>query len=136
MIGKPSCWSLSFTRECFFQWKNSFFVFGQHWCRATFFQNQPAQITKSIEVMLAKWNGKLIAVSFLLNLTPLGLPHIKKGRLWNMVKSTWISKFHLTRSFQQETSEAQQGSTWRLVELFKSRNDSRHQHCGWFFVGR
>ena len=45
--------------------------------------------------MLAKWNGKLIAVSFLLNLTPWGLPHIKKGRPWNMAKSTLKSKFHL-----------------------------------------
>ena len=63
-------------------------------------------MTKIIEVMLAKWNGKLIALSDLLNLTPLELPHIKKGRLWNMAKSTWISKFHLTRSFQQEISGA------------------------------
>ena len=46
-------------------------------------------MTKIIEVMLAKWNAKLIAVSYLLNLTPLELPHIKKGRLWNMAKSTW-----------------------------------------------
>ena len=37
--------------------------------------------------MLARWNGKLIAVSFLLNLIPLGLPHITKGRLGNMAKS-------------------------------------------------
>ena len=28
--------------------------------------------------MLAKWNGKLNAVSFLLNLIPLGLPNIKR----------------------------------------------------------
>ena len=106
MIGKPSCWSLSFTRECFFQWKNSFFVFGQHWCRATFFQNQPAQITKSIEVMLAKWNGKLIAVSFLLNLTQLELPHIRKAGFgtWSNPRGKVNSNFCLTRSFQQETS--------------------------------
>ena len=29
--------------------------------------------------MIAKWNAKLIAVSFLLNFSPLELPHIKKG---------------------------------------------------------
>ena len=80
--------------------------------------------------MLAKWNGKLIAVSFLLNLTALGLPHTKKGRLWNMAKSTWICKFHLTCFIQQETRGTWKGSTWRLVELFKSENDSRHQHSG------
>ena len=44
--------------------------------------------------MLTKWNGKLIAVSFLLNLTSLGLSHIKKGLLCSMVKSTWKSEFH------------------------------------------
>ena len=44
--------------------------------------------------MLAKWNGKLIAVSILLNLTPLGLPHIKKGRLCSRAKSMWKSEFH------------------------------------------
>ena len=50
-------------------------------------------MTKIIEVMLAKWNEKLIAVSFLLNLTPLGLPHIKKGRPCSRAKSTWKCKF-------------------------------------------
>ena len=44
--------------------------------------------------MLAKWNGKLIAVCFLLNLTPLVLPHIKKDRLCSMDKSTCKSEFH------------------------------------------
>ena len=44
--------------------------------------------------MLAKLNGKLIAVSFLLNLTPLGLLHIKTDRLCSMPKSTWKSEFH------------------------------------------
>ena len=44
--------------------------------------------------MLAKWNGKLISVRFLLNLTPLGLPHIKKGRLYSRAKSKWKSEFH------------------------------------------
>ena len=44
--------------------------------------------------MLAKWNRKLIAVSFVLNLTPLGFLHIKKGRLCSMDKSTWKSEFH------------------------------------------
>ena len=42
--------------------------------------------------MLAKWNKKLIAISFLLNLIPLGLPDIKKGRLWSMPnpREKWI----------------------------------------------
>ena len=79
MPGKPPYRSLTSTQECSFQSKNSFFVAGQHWCRATFFYNLPAQITRIIEVLLAKWNGKLIAVSFFLNLTPLGLSHIKKA---------------------------------------------------------
>ena len=39
---------------------------------------------------------KVHCVKFLLNLTPLGLPHIKKDRFWSMAKSTWKSKFHLT----------------------------------------
>ena len=94
LIGKPLYWSLTFAQECSFQWKNSFFVVSQHWCRATFFQRLPAQITKIIEVVQVKWNGKLIAVSYLLNLTPLGLRLIKKGRLWSMIRSTWKSKFH------------------------------------------
>ena len=34
-----------------------------------------------LQVMLTKWNGKLIVVSLLLNLTPLGLLYIKKYRL-------------------------------------------------------
>ena len=49
---------------------------------------------QSHEVMLAKRNGKLIAVSFLFNLTPLGLPHVKKERLCSRAKSTWKRKFH------------------------------------------
>ena len=44
--------------------------------------------------MLVKWNWKLIAVSFLLNLTRLELPHIKKGRLYSMAKSKWKSEFY------------------------------------------
>ena len=44
--------------------------------------------------MLAKLNGKLIAVSFLLNLTPLGLLHIKKSQLGSRAKSTWKIEFH------------------------------------------
>ena len=71
-----------------------FFVVGQHWCKATFLQNQPAQITKNIGVMLTKWNGRLIAESCLLILTPLGFSHIKKGRLWSMAKSTCKREFH------------------------------------------
>ena len=47
--------------------------------------------------MLAKWNGKLIVASCLLNLTLLGLPHIKKGRLWSMAKSTWKTEFQPLR---------------------------------------
>ena len=49
--------------------------------------------------MLAKWNEKSIAVSYLLNLATLGLPHIKKDRLWSMAKSTCKSEFHTSRSF-------------------------------------
>ena len=44
--------------------------------------------------MLAKWNRRLIAISYILNLSPLGLPHIKEGRLWSMTKSTCKSEFH------------------------------------------
>ena len=65
-IGKPPYWSLTFTQKCSFQWKNFFFVVGQQLYKANFFQNQPAQITKIIKVVLARWNGKLIAVSYLL----------------------------------------------------------------------
>ena len=46
------------------------------------------------KLLNSKCNGKLIAVSFLLNLTLLGLPHIKKGRLCSRAKSTWKSEFH------------------------------------------
>ena len=58
--------------------------------------------------MLAKWNGKLIAVIFLLNLTLLGLSYMNKGRLWNMAKSTWKSEFYsyvvcLTRAQRSAT---------------------------------
>ena len=44
--------------------------------------------------MLTKWNGKLIAVSYLLNLTPLGFLHINKSRLWSKAKSKCKSEFH------------------------------------------
>ena len=44
--------------------------------------------------MLAKWNGKLIAVSFLFNLTQLGLPHIKKDQLCSRAKSTWKTELN------------------------------------------
>ena len=60
--------------------------------------------------MLAKWNGKLIAVSFLLNLTPLGLPHIKKGRPCSRAKSTWKSEFH-----PKSTAESQTKREFRAV---------------------
>ena len=43
--------------------------------------------------MLAKWNGKLVAVSSLLSLTPLGLLHIKKSRLCSLAKYTCKSEF-------------------------------------------
>ena len=68
-----------------------FFVVGQHWCKATFLQNQPAQIIKILE---SCWPNKLIAESCLLILTPLGLSHIKKGRLWSTAKSTCKCEFH------------------------------------------
>ena len=69
----------------------SFFVVGQHSCKATFLQNQPAQIIKILE---SCWPNKLIAESCLLILTPLGLSHIKKGRLWSTAKSTCKCEFH------------------------------------------
>ena len=68
-----------------------FFVVGQHSCKATFLQNQPAQIIKILE---SCWPNKLIAESCLLILTPLGLSHIKKGRLWSTAKSTCKCEFH------------------------------------------
>ena len=43
--------------------------------------------------MLAKWNGKLIAVSYLLK-NFLRIPAHSDGRLWNMAKSTRKSEFH------------------------------------------
>ena len=49
--------------------------------------------------MLAKWNGKLIVLSFLLDLTPLGLPHIKEGRLCSMAESTRKSELHPYQTF-------------------------------------
>ena len=48
---------------------------------------------KIIKVMLGKWKEKLFAVSYLLNLTQLGLPFIKKGRLWSMAKSRCKREF-------------------------------------------
>ena len=63
LIGKPPYRLLTFTQECSFEPKNSFLMVGQHWFEATYFQNKPVQITKIIEVMLAKW--KLIALSYL-----------------------------------------------------------------------
>ena len=75
LIGKPRYRLLTLTQECSFQWKNSFFVIDQYWCKASFFRNWPAQITKIIKVVLAKWNGKLIAVSYLMK----KLPHIVKA---------------------------------------------------------
>ena len=42
------------------------FVVGQQCCKSTFFQNYPDHITKIVRVVLAKSNGKLIDVSYLL----------------------------------------------------------------------
>ena len=94
MIGRPPYRLLTSPQECSFHWKNSFFVVVQHWCRATFFQYKQAEIAQIIEVMLTKRNGKLIAVNVLLNLTPLGLPHIQKDQICSMTKSAWKSEFH------------------------------------------
>ena len=73
--------------------------------------------------MLAKWNGKLIAVSSLLNLTRLGLSHIKKGRLCSMAKSTWKSEFHPYMVF---SSRAQ----WSIMtnENFTLSSINKDQH--------
>ena len=54
------------------------------------------------KVMLDNWNEELIAVSCLLNLTPLGLPHIKRGQPWSMATSRVKVNSTLTRSFQHE----------------------------------
>ena len=92
LIGKPPYRSLTFIQECSFQWKSSFFVVGQHWCKVTFFQNLLAQI-RIIKVILAKWNGKLIEVSYLLkNFVRIAIH--SEDRVWNMTTSTRKSKFH------------------------------------------
>ena len=49
--------------------------------------------------MMAKWIRKLVAVIYLLNLGPLGLPHILKCSLWGMAKSTCKSQFHIYTIF-------------------------------------
>ena len=54
LIGKPPYRSLTFTQECAFKWKNSFFVAGQQWYEAIFFRNYPAQIIKIIKIVLTK----------------------------------------------------------------------------------
>ena len=56
------------------------------------------------KVMLEKWNGKLIAVNCILNFTPLGLAHIKRGQPWSMAISRVKVNSSLTRSFQQDPS--------------------------------
>ena len=71
---------MTFTQECSFQWKNSFFVVGQYWCKANLLQNKPAQIRKIIKAM-AKSNGKPNYGELPYELALLGLPHTVKGRL-------------------------------------------------------
>ena len=67
--------------------------------------------------MLAKWNGNLIAVSSLLNLTPLGLPHIKKDQLWSMARSTCKSEFHPYEVFSTRAQWGGQARIWRRPVL-------------------
>ena len=45
---------VDFHPRMLFSMKNFFLVVGQHWCKATFFRNYTAQITKFIKVVLAK----------------------------------------------------------------------------------
>ena len=65
LIEKPPYQSLTFTQECSFKWKNSFFVAGQQWCKVTFFEIGRLKL-QNIKIVLVKWNGKLIAVSYML----------------------------------------------------------------------
>ena len=98
--------------------------------------------------MLAKWNGKLITVSCLLSLTPLGLPHIKKCWLFNMTNSTWKSEFQPRAVFSRKAEwSAVPSENFALSSInkdqhqelknFLNQNYSRHQEpCRWFYAGR
>ena len=130
LIGK-----LTFTQECSFQWKNPFFMVSQHWCKATLFQNEPAQITKIIEVMLAKWNEKLIAVSYFLNLTPLALPYIKKGRSWSMAKYLWESQFHPCAGFSaREQGSVMPSKNFLLSRISKDEIKDLQNYLNWKMI--
>ena len=86
LTGKPLYPSVTFTKKRFFQWKNSFFGFVQHWCKTIYFKNYPALITKIIEIVFGKWNGH-----FIVEFTLLGMDHIVKSRLWN----EYGNEFHI-----------------------------------------
>ena len=73
--------------------------------------------------MLVKWNEKLIAVSYFLDLSPLGLPYIKKAgpEAWpnscGKVNSTFAQAFqHEKRgaSCQARISDSQESTRMKL----------------------
>ena len=118
MIGKPSYRSLTFTQECSFQRQDFFFVVRQHWCKANFFQSAGSNY-KSYWSHAGEIKRKVNCGIFLLNLTLLGFPHIKKVRLWSMVKSTWKIEFYPWVVF----STRAQGSVMPSKNLTLSRID-------------
>ena len=110
---KPKKNNASLTFNLKFDWKATLPVVDFH-PRMLFFcgwstlvwSHLSLKLADSNYKMLAKWNGKLIAASCLLNLTPWGLPHIKTHRHWHLVKSSWKSEFHPSAVFSTRTQES------------------------------
>ena len=94
LIGTPPYRSFTFTQKCSLQWKNSFFLVGQHWCRATFFLKLAGSYYKNYWSHAGQVKQKVNCGNFSLEFNSVRIAAHKEDRLWNMAKSTWKSKFH------------------------------------------
>ena len=52
---------------------------GQHWCKATFFQNKAAQITKIVKSHVVQVKQKPGCCELPIEITLLGLPYVVKA---------------------------------------------------------
>ena len=98
LIGKPPYWSLTFTQECSFQWKNPFLVVGEYCCKATLFQISWLKLQKLIKSCWpSKTESWLQWVTCWNNFVRISTH--SESRHWNMAKSMRESEFHPCRVF-------------------------------------
>ena len=135
---------VDFYRRMLFSMEKLLFVVDQHWCRAIFFQKLASSNYKNYWSHAGQVKWKVNCAKLSLEVNSIRIAAHKKSlalKHGQIHAEKWIPP--LRGLFNKSPREghgkreilALKNRQWWTIKLFKSKSNSRYQHCRWFYVG-